>query len=37
VRLDGKAVEARWDARQRILHVALPARSAMKAKLVVNL
>jgi alpha-glucosidase (family GH31 glycosyl hydrolase) len=37
VQLDGKAVEARWDARQRILHVALPARSAMKAKLVVNL
>lgn len=37
VQLDGKAVEARWDARLRSLRVALPARSAMKAKLVVIL
>jgi len=33
VKLDGKAVEARWDARSHTLQVALPAASAMKAKL----
>ena len=37
VKLDGKAMESRWDARSRTLHVSLPARSAMTAKLIVNL
>jgi alpha-glucosidase (family GH31 glycosyl hydrolase) len=35
VRFDGKDLPSRWDARSRTLQVALPARSAMKAKLVV--
>jgi hypothetical protein len=37
VKLDGKAVAARWDARSRILDVLLPARRAMKASLTVVL
>ncbi|MGW8394143.1 TIM-barrel domain-containing protein [Pseudoduganella sp. HUAS MS19] len=37
VKLDGKSVASRWDARSRTLELALPARSAMKAKLVVVL
>ena len=37
VKLDGKALDARWDARSRILQVRLPAGSAMKAKLSVSL
>jgi oligosaccharide 4-alpha-D-glucosyltransferase len=37
VKLDGKAVEARWDARSHTLQLALPAGSAMKAKLSVVL
>jgi alpha-glucosidase (family GH31 glycosyl hydrolase) len=37
VKLDGKAVAARWDARSRTLQVMLPARSAMKANLAVIL
>lgn len=37
VKLDGKAVASRWDVRSRTLELALPARSAMKAKLAVTL
>jgi len=33
VKLDGKAVDVRWDARSHTLQLALPAASAMKAKL----
>ncbi|KQV54053.1 glycosyl hydrolase [Duganella sp. Root336D2] len=37
VKLDGKAVASRWDARNRTLQLTLPARSVMKAKLAVIL
>ncbi|KQZ44190.1 glycosyl hydrolase [Duganella sp. Root1480D1] len=37
VKLDGKPIDSHWDARSHTLQVALPTRSAMKAKLVVIL